>query len=199
MAKAVLEQDHPRLYALAAGHGYFSLAYNIVSPNGAVMAFAVDTDGSEVYRLLFRNLEYWRYAQIRRNLNVYYSGAWTDNENFFYTTLDETKRPYRLWRRKLGSAAPDALVYEETDARFNISIERTRSGKYLLLGIDSHASSEASLSPFDLQLHGGEFQLLRPRIQDVEYYADHCGGFSSGSARTKMPSTSACKARLTAT
>ena len=160
--------------ALAAGHAYFSLAYDEVSPDGTLLAFAIDTDGSEVYRLRFKNLQTGETLPDEIP-NVYYSGAWTDNQNFFYTTLDETKRPYRLWRHQLGSATPDTLVYEETDARFNVSIERTRSGKFLLLGIDSHASSEARyLATTD---PAGQFQPLRPRIQDVEYYAEHQGNF----------------------
>jgi oligopeptidase B len=160
--------------SLAAGHGYFSLAYDEVSPDGNLLAFAIDTDGSEVYRLRFKNLQTG--DTLPDDIpNVYYSGAWADNQNFFYTTLDETKRPYRLWRHQLGSTAPDTLVYEETDARFNVSIERTRSGKFLLLGIDSHASSEARyLATTD---PGGQFQALRPRVQDVEYYAEHQGNF----------------------
>jgi len=160
--------------ALATGHAYFSLAYDEVSPDGTLLAFAIDTDGSEVYRLRFKSLQTG--DTLPDDIpNVYYSGAWTDNANFFYTTLDETKRPYRLWRHQLGSAAPDTIVYEETDARFNVSIERTRSGKFLLLGIDSHATSEARyLATTD---PGGQFQPLRPRVQDVEYYAEHQGNF----------------------
>jgi oligopeptidase B len=160
--------------ALATGHAYFSLAYDEVSPDGTLLAFAIDTDGSEVYRLRFKNLQTG--DTLPDDIpNVYYSGAWTDNLNFFYTTLDETKRPYRLWHHQLGSTAPDTIVYEETDARFNVSIERTRSGKFLLLGIDSHATSEARyLATND---PGGQFQPLRPRVQDVEYYAEHQGNF----------------------
>ena len=163
--------------ALAAGHGYFSLAYDIVSPDGTLLAFAIDTDGSEVCTLRFQDLKSG--ATLPDEIpNVYYSGAWADNATFFYTTLDETKRPYRLWRHQLGSAGPDTLVYEETDGRFNVSVERTRSGKFLLLGIDSHATSEARyLSTSTPDGEFGEFKALRPRVQDVEYFAEHQGGF----------------------
>ncbi len=160
--------------AMAEGHQYFSLAYDLVSPDSNLLAFAVDNDGSEVYTLRFKNL-------ITGDMladeipNVYYGGAWADNTNFFYTTLDETKRPYRLWRHQLGTGTPDSLVYEETDGKFNISVERCRSGKFLLLGIDSHATSEARF--LATSTPAGEFQVLRPRIQDVEYYAEHQGGF----------------------
>jgi oligopeptidase B len=159
---------------LAEGHGYFSLAYDLVSPSGSLLAFATDTDGSEVYTLRFIDLT-TRETLAAEIPNVYYSGAWADETTFFYVTLDETKRPYRLWRHRVGSGLPDKLVYEETDARFNITAERTRSGEFLLLTIGSHASSEvrylASATP------EGEFRALIPRKQDVEYYAEHQGGY----------------------
>jgi oligopeptidase B len=159
--------------ALAEGQEYFSLAYDIVSPDGTLLAYAVDTDGSEVYTLRFKDLRTG--VTLPDEIpNVYYSGAWTDNANFFYTTLDETKRPYRLWRHQLGSDAPDTLVYEETDARFNASVERTRSGKFLLLTLDSHATSDVRYLP--TATPSGTFQPLLPRVQDVEYYAEHQGG-----------------------
>jgi oligopeptidase B len=159
---------------LAEGKEYFSLAYDIVNQSGTLLAFAVDTDGSEVYTLRFRNLASGAFLPDEIH-NVYYSGAWTDDSNFYYTTLDETKRPYQLWRHRIGSDEPDTLVYEETDARFNISVERTRSGEFLFLNIDSHASSEVRFLP--AASPGGQFQVLRPRVQDVEYYAEHQGAY----------------------
>src|ERR1700734_3925996 len=89
---------------LVEGHAYFSMAYDIVSPDATLLAFAVDTDGSEVYTLRFKDLKTGS-VLTDEIPNVYYSGAWTDNSNFFYTTLDETKRPYRLWRHRVGVAA----------------------------------------------------------------------------------------------
>jgi oligopeptidase B len=160
--------------ALAEGKEYFSLAYDFVSPDGTLLAFALDTDGSEVYTLRFKDLRTG--ATLPDEIpNVYYSGAWADNANFFYTTLDETKRPYRLWRHIVGSNVPDTIVYEETDGRFNLSVERSRSGKFLLLTIDSHATSEARYLP--TATPAGAFRALRPRVQDVEYYAEHQGDF----------------------
>ena len=160
--------------ALAEGHQYFSLAYDLVSPDGTRLAFAIDTDGSEVYTLRFKDLITGKTLPVAIP-NVYYSGGWADNTSFFYTTLDETKRPYRLWLHRIESGQPDQIVYEETDGRFNISVERARSGKFLLLSIDSHATSEARFLPTDNP--AGQFRTLRPRVQDVEYYAEHQGGF----------------------
>ena len=102
------------------------------------------------------------------------SVAWAaDDRTLFYVTEDAAKRPYRLYRHVLGAAADD-LVYEETDALFNLGVERTRSRRYLLATSASftttevryHAAAE-TLAPWTLILH---------REQDHEYHVDHWMG-----------------------
>jgi oligopeptidase B len=158
---------------LAAGHDYFSLAFHYVSPDGKLLAYATDTNGSEVYTLRFRNLETSEEVsgEIR---GVYYSADWAaDSATFFFTTLDDTKRPYRLWRVRVGPNAAPVLVYEEPDARFNVSIRRTRSGRYLLLTVDSHASSEVCY--LDANTPEVEFRLIDARLNEIEYFVEHHG------------------------
>ena len=105
---------------------------------------------------------------------VYYSAAWDGaGLAFFYTTLDDTKRPYRLWRHEMGSTGPDALVFEEPDARFNVYIDRSRSGEFLFLTVRSHTTTEVRWLP--AKESDGAFQLFLPRTQDVEYYLEHQG------------------------
>jgi oligopeptidase B len=160
--------------ALAEGTEYFALAFDRVSPDGNFLAFATNTDGDEVYALRFKDL---RTGEVLPRVveNVYYSSAWAaDSTTFFYTTLDSTKRPHRLWRHRVGSAIPDELVYEEPDARFNVSIARSRSGEFLFLTVDSHTTTEVRYGD---GLHGDAFTLLAARIQDVEYYVEHQSDF----------------------
>src|SRR5262249_51984455 len=94
----------------------------------------------------------------------------------FYTVEDETtKRSYRLYRHILGSLEPDALLFEETDERFGIDIERTRSGTYLLLVTNSHTTSEVHYLRATDPL--AQFQLIAAREDNHEYYADHHPSF----------------------
>ena len=160
---------------LAEGQKYFSLAFQRVSPDGRLLAYATDTDGSEIYTLRFRNLETGE-TLSGSVPGVYYSADWAaDSRTFFYTTLDETKRPYRLWRMEAGMDEPPVLVYEEPDERFNVSIERTRSGRFMLLTIDSHITSEVRW--LDAAMPAFEFRLFHPRRDDVEYFVEHQGGW----------------------
>jgi len=53
---------------------------------------------SEVYTLRFKNLDTGEMlaGEVK---GVYYSATWAaDSRTFFYTTLDETKRPWQVWR-----------------------------------------------------------------------------------------------------
>ena len=161
--------------ALAEGHEYFSLAFDHASPDGRTLAFAVNTDGSEVYTLRFKNLETGELLPGEVE-GVYYSATWApDSRTFYFTTLDETKRPWRLWRCVAGSGEAPVKVFEEPDQRFNVGIHRTRSGAYLLMTISSHTTSEVWY--LGAGTPSGEFVRLRERRQDVEYYVEHQGGY----------------------
>ena len=63
------------------------------------------------------------------------------------------------------------MIYEETDERFRIEIERTRSGAFLLLVITSHTASEVRFLPAGQP--NGEFRVIAAREADHEYYVDH--------------------------
>jgi oligopeptidase B len=87
---------------------------------------------------------------------------------------EKTKRQYRLYRHELGTATgKDDLIYEEKDERFNVGAAKSRSDKYIFLQIGSHTTSEARY--LDASDPKGEWKLIAPRQQDVEYYPDHHG------------------------
>jgi protease II len=72
------------------------------------------------------------------------------------------------------SAAGDELIYEEKDERFRMDVERSRSGAYLFLTINSHTTSEVRYLRADLPL--GAFQTVAEREDEHEYYIDHHPG-----------------------
>ncbi len=67
-----------------------------------------------------------------------------------------------------------SLVYEEKDERFNIGAGRTRDDLYIVLECASHTTTEEQILPADDPT--GEWKLIEPRRDEIEYYADHRNG-----------------------
>jgi oligopeptidase B len=159
------------LNALAQGHSFLGLSAFDVSDDNQLLAYSTDTTGFRQYTLQIKNLVTGELLPFRAERVT--STAWSsDNRNLFYTVEDQvTKRSHRLYRRTLGHSGPDALIFEEPDERFRVEIERTRSGELLLLLCASHTASEVRYLSAANPL--GEFQLIAPREDQHEYYADH--------------------------
>jgi oligopeptidase B len=159
------------LNRLAEGHSFLGLGAFDVSSDNQLLAYALDTTGFRQYTLHIKNL--WNGAIFPEAIERVTSAVWAaDNRTIFYTVEDATtKRSYRLYRHSAGSAEPDTLIYEETDQRFRIELERTRSGAFLLLVITSHTTSEVRFLPAGRP--NGEFRVVAARETDHEYYVDH--------------------------
>jgi oligopeptidase B len=136
--------------ALAAGSDYFSLGGFEIAPDHNVLAYSIDRNGSERYALRFRDLRTG--VDLPDEVeNVYYSLAWADDaRTCFYVRPDDAMRPFEVWRHTLGTpASDDVLVLREDDERFNLAVERTRSGRFILIDAGSKLTSEVWFIPTD--------------------------------------------------
>jgi oligopeptidase B len=160
------------LNELAAGYPYLALGAFEVSPDHRLLAYSIDTAGSERYTLYVKDLEADTLLAEKIG-NVGYQLAWTnDNQAFYYSALDRAKRPYKVYQHILGERQPqDRLVYHEKDDAFWIDIKKTKNKKYILLVPASHNTSEVHYSIADDP--DAEFQLFRARESGVEYYIEH--------------------------
>jgi oligopeptidase B len=135
---------------LAGDSDYFALGGFEVSPDHALIAYSVDFDGSERYTLRFRDPETG--ADLPDVVpDVTYGLAWADDaRTCFYVRPDDAMRPHEVWRHVVGSpAADDVLILREDDERFFLDIERTRSGRFVLIHIASKLTSEVWFVPTD--------------------------------------------------
>jgi oligopeptidase B len=163
------------LNALAEGHSFLGLGAFEVSDNNNLLAYSTDTNGFRQYTLQIKDLTTGQLLPFRAERVT--SATWAaDNRTLFYTVEDQvTKRSHHLYRHTLGDSDPDPLLFDETDERFRIEIERTRSGAYLLLLSASHTTSEARF--LSATNPNGEFQLITPREDAHEYYPEHHPNF----------------------
>ena len=157
---------------LADGHDFFALGTFEMSPDHGLLAYAFDTSGDEVYELHVRDLA----SNVDLNDVLAETGpgvVWaTDNTTIFYTTLDDMMRPWQLWRHVLGTGqADDALVYQEDDDRFFLGLSTSATDQYLILSIASQVTAEIRV--LTAGTPNGEWEVVMPRRQDIEYGVDH--------------------------
>jgi oligopeptidase B len=161
------------LNELAEGGTYLDVGTCSVSGDGSLMLYTLDRTGFRQYTLEVKDLETGRVLPDRAEKVT--SAAWSaDGRTLFYVVEeDETKRPHRLYRHRLGSGE-ETLVYEETDQRFGVGISLTRSREFLVLHVASHTTSEVRVLRADDP--EGTFTLLAARESDHEYDLDHRSG-----------------------
>ena len=157
---------------LAGDQQFFSLGARTVSPDGGLLAYSTDFAGNERFTLRIKDLATGE-TTADEIPDTFYGPAWSrDGSALFYVTVDDAWRPYRVWRHMVGTpAAQDALVYEEADEKFRVGIGLTRSERYLLLSVASSVTSEVWL--LDAAAPEGEFTVVTPRRQNVEYQVEH--------------------------
>ena len=153
---------------------YFSVGAFDTSPNHAVLAWSADRAGAEIYEMRFRDLSTGHDLPDVIE-GTYYGTAWAaDNRTFFYTKPDTAMRPYQVWRHVLGTtSADDVLVYQEDDERFFVGIGTTKDERFLVLDLGSKVTSEVRI--LDASDATGEFRVVEPREQEVEYGIEHHG------------------------
>jgi oligopeptidase B len=168
------EQVLLNLNVMAEGQPFMAVGPAAVSDDGNWLAYATDNVGFRQYRLHVRDLRTGKdLPDLAERVD---SVAWaSDNKTLFYTVEDEVqKRSYRLYRHVAGTdTANDPLLYEEKDERFNINVDRTRSREFVMLTAYSHTSSEARFLPASQP--DGDWKVLEPRRDNIEYYVDHRG------------------------
>ncbi|MBD1995713.1 S9 family peptidase [Leptolyngbya sp. FACHB-541] len=157
---------------LAAEHEFFQLGLLQVSPDHQLLAYSVDTSGSERYTLFFMDLE-TRQLFPEGITETSPAFAWAnDSKTVFYTQVDATNRPFKLFRHEVGNnTAEDALIHHEADDSYFLGVGKTRSEAYILLHLESKITSEVHYleanNPTD------EFRLIHPRSPGMEYGIEH--------------------------
>jgi oligopeptidase B len=145
-----------------------------VSPDGRLLLYLEDLTAFREYTLFVKDLTTGRL--IDSIADVWNGTAWaSDNRTFFYVRADKAKRGYQVWRHVVGeNRATDVLVYQEHDALNDLSVQRSRSGKYIFIPSTGFTSSEWRVLPAAAPLTAPV--VVEPRRRNVEYSLDHGNG-----------------------
>jgi oligopeptidase B len=161
--------------AAAAGTGYFQIGSPEVTSDGKLLAYGLDTVGRRQYRLKFRNLETGEDFKDEV-ANVEPNFAWAnDGKTVLYVEKDPvTLLSVRVKKHVLGTdPKSDPLLYEEKDHAFYLSVDKSRSDRFLWIDLQSTVSTEQWYADAnDPQL---AFKVVVPRERDHEYEAEDLG------------------------
>ena len=156
----------------AQDHNFLSVGILAVSPDDSWVVVGTDFDGDELHHVTVRPLA--GQAPIEDELDdVYYGFAWaSDSRHFFYTRVDDSMRPWQLWRHELGTTANrDVLVLQEDDAQFTLSVGRSRDDAVIVALIGSSTTTEVHFLAADDPT--AALQILEPRRTGIEYGVEH--------------------------
>ncbi len=172
-AKPELLLDQP---ALAKGQAYYRVGATAVSPNGQLLAWTEDTGGRRIHTLRFKNLVT---GQIYPDAvpGVLEGMAWAnDNRTVFYILQDPvTLQSGPVYRHALGTdAKSDVKVYEEADKTLFVGVDRTASGKFVVIGVRGTETAETLVVPADKPATPAK--VLLKRRDKVRHSADHLNG-----------------------
>jgi len=159
---------------MAAGHSYFSIGGFAVSPDNAVLAYGVDTVSRRQYKLYFKNLKTGKIYPEEITMTAGFAVWANDNKTVFYPVIDESLRLYKIFRHVLGTPAKsDVEIFHEKDATFELSLDQSRSKKYIFIVSGSTLTTEYRY--LDASQPLAEFAMFQPRTRGLEYSVDHLG------------------------
>ena len=159
--------------AMATGHGFYALGASKVSDDGNLIAYTIDTTGYRQYLLQVKDLRTG--MTLRDAVPRVGSVEWaTDNHTLFLSTEDSvTKRSDKQWRHKAGTDST-TLLRAEPDELFDVSVSRSRDGKFIFLNTNAKTMSEARYIRADQP--DAAPVLVLAREKDHEFDVDEDGG-----------------------
>ncbi|BFZ61471.1 hypothetical protein YB2330_002537 [Saitoella coloradoensis] len=145
------------------------------SPDNKLLAWSLDTDGSEKYTLQFKSLEGEKKILDDVIADIAHGVEWmADSEHVVYVTFTETRRTDKVWLHKVGTPrTQDRLLFREEDEAYIVDISKSMSGEYIFIETTTKTTSEVRYihtSDSSAKVH-----LFAKRKENVLYSVEHMG------------------------
>ncbi|NQX96163.1 MAG: S9 family peptidase, partial [Erythrobacter sp.] len=165
-AELLLDQN-----VLAEGLDYFRLGGLSISDNGRFMAYSTDTNGSERYTAVIKDLETGEMLSdeitgIRGGL------TWVANDTkVTYTPATEEWRTLEVMLHTIGQPnETDVSLYKEDDQSFSVGVGLSAQEDYLIIAAGDNETSEVRFVTAADPTQ--PLTLIKPRQKGVEYSVD---------------------------
>jgi oligopeptidase B len=158
----------------AGDEEYWDIGDSAHSPDHRLLAYAVDTKGSELHTIRFRDMATGQDLPDEIP-DAHDSIVWAqDSRTLFYIRLDSNHRPLFVYRHVVGTPmSEDVLVYQEQDVGFYVVLGQTQSGDYIQIDAHDHQTTEIHL--IDAHNPTSAPVLVAPRRFGHEYDIEHNG------------------------
>lgn len=123
---------------------YYKVGYIEHSPTHQHLAYAEDTQGSEIWDIRIKDLN--TNTLLPQTISLC-AGQFTFSPcgvYLFWIYRDEHGRPTKIYRHELCSGN-DILIYEEKDPGFFLSLERSLSNNWIFITANDHDTNETWL------------------------------------------------------
>ena len=157
--------------ALAEGHEYFSVKAISISEDDRLLAYSVDTDGSERYTAYIKNLETGEMLpDVIEDTNTDLVWA-ADDTMLVYGLANENWRVDSIRCHRLGTpASEDVEIYHEDQLGFTASPSLSANRQWLMIDAGDNETSEVRLLPATDPL--ATPLVVKERRKGVEYAVD---------------------------
>lgn len=162
----------------AKGHSYYDLGEWLPSPDNKMVALSEDFIGRRNYTITIRGFATKSFLKDKIS-ETDGSFVWAnDNKTIFYVKKDPvTLRSFQVFRHELGTAqSKDVLVYEDLDEKYNVDVQKSLNGQYIVINSGSSTTNETLLINADKPTD--KAHVFLPRKKDHIYYVEvHSNGF----------------------
>ncbi len=158
------------------GVDYFGVGDLEVSHDDKLLAYSLDTKGSEYYTIFIREIV--SNKLITQEIpdtsgSIIFS---LDDSYIFYSKLDRNHRARKIYRHKIGSSNDkDELIFEEKSEAFTVSIGISSDEKYYFISTSDHNTSEQYYFEFDEK--NPKPKLIQKREKGILYSVNSWDGY----------------------
>ncbi len=159
---------------LAEKYDYCDVDEIVISPNNQVLAYALDTISRRRYEIRFKNLlKDEDYSDKIPNTDGGVVFA-EDSRTVFYVSKETTTlRAFKVFRHILQlDCSQDKEIFYEDDPTFDLTLEKSKSDKYIFICHNNAVTSEVRVIPANNPYK--DPVIFRKREKNHEYYVDHC-------------------------
>ena len=157
--------------------GFIRVGDLVISPDGNLIAYTVDTSGTEQYELRIRDVESAQEIEVISG-SVSYGLVWCkDSLRILFVRVDSADRPCELWMHHVGNtASSDAILFREYDTHFYLELSGSGDGAHAVIHCASRHTMYAHI--IDLDSNDLEPHALRPRQDGGRYFVEPVKGES---------------------